>query len=78
MAKYKSNFIKPGSACLCGARRQAEPQNPNSNYTRMVRLPMNRVGAIHKVGKVLEKLQRQHGREPSLHEVADCLEMTDY
>ncbi len=45
---------------------------------RVVRLPLNRVGAIHKVGKVLEKLQRQHGREPSLHEVADCLEMTDY
>jgi len=44
---------------------------------RVVRLPLNRVGAIHKVGKVLEKLQRQHGREPSLHEVADCLEMTD-
>jgi len=42
---------------------------------RVVRLPLNRVGAIHKVGKVLEKLQRQHGREPSLHEVADCLEM---
>ena len=45
---------------------------------RVVRLPLNRVGAIHKVGKVLVKLQRQHGREPSLHEVADCLEMTDY
>ncbi len=49
-----------------------------AEQTRMVRLPMNRVGAIHKVGKVLEKLQRQHGREPSLHEVADRLEMTDY
>jgi len=45
---------------------------------RMVRLPMNRVSAIHKVGKLLEKMQRQLGREPSLHEVADCLEMTDY
>ena len=45
---------------------------------RVVRLPLNRVGAIHKVGKVLEKLERQHGREPSLHEVADCLEMADY
>jgi RNA polymerase primary sigma factor len=49
-----------------------------AEQTRMVRLPMNRVGAIHKVGKMLEKLQRQYGREPSLHEVADCLEMTDY
>ncbi len=29
-----------------------------AEQTRMVRLPMNRVGAIHKVGKVLEKLQR--------------------
>ena len=49
-----------------------------AEQTRMVRLPMNRIGAIHKAGKVVEKLQRQHGREPSLHEVADRLEMTDY
>ncbi len=48
-----------------------------AEQTRMVRLPMNRVGAIHKVGKVLEKLHGQHGREPSLNEVADSLEMTD-
>ncbi len=49
-----------------------------AEQTRIVRLPMNRVGAIHKVGKLLEKLQGQHGREPSLNEVADCLDMTDY
>jgi RNA polymerase primary sigma factor len=49
-----------------------------AEHPRMVRLPMNRVSAIHKVGKLLEKYQRQHAREPSLHEVADCLEMTDY
>ena len=48
-----------------------------AEQSRMVRLPMNRVGIINKIGRVLEKLQKQHGREPSLHEVADCLEMTD-
>lgn len=46
-----------------------------AEQTRMVRLPMNRVGAIHKVHNVIEKLQRQHGKEPSLHQVADCLDL---
>lgn len=48
-----------------------------AEQTRMVRLPLNRVSAIHKVGKMLEMLHRQNGREASLHEVADRLEMTD-
>ncbi len=46
-----------------------------AEQTRMVRLPMNRVGAIHKVHNVIEKLQRKHGKEPSLHQVADCLDI---
>ena len=49
-----------------------------AEQSRVVRLPMNRVGAIHKVGRVFEKLQKQYEREPSLREVADCLETTDY
>ncbi|MCG8607250.1 RNA polymerase sigma factor RpoD/SigA [bacterium] len=48
-----------------------------AEQTRVVRLPMNRVGSIHKVGKAFENLQKQNEREPTLHEVADCLEMTD-
>ena len=44
---------------------------------RAVRLPMSRVGAIQKVAKMREKLQKQYKRDPSLHEVADRLKMTD-
>lgn len=49
-----------------------------AEQSRVVRLPLNRVGAINKVGRVLEKLEKRYGREPSMHEVADNMEMTDY
>ncbi|MFQ5639736.1 MAG: RNA polymerase sigma factor RpoD/SigA [bacterium] len=49
-----------------------------AEQSRVVRLPLNRVGAINKVGRVLEKLEKVYGREPSMHEVADTMEMTDY
>ncbi len=48
-----------------------------SEHPRAVRLPMNRVDAIAKVGKVFERLHKQFEREPTLGEVADCLEMND-
>lgn len=49
-----------------------------AEQSRVVRLPLNRVGAINKVGRVLEQLEKRYGREPSMHEVADNMEMTDY
>lgn len=49
-----------------------------AEQSRVVRLPLNRVGAINKVGRVLEKLEKRYGREPSMAEVADTMEMTDY
>ncbi|HEX9653314.1 MAG TPA: RNA polymerase sigma factor RpoD/SigA [bacterium] len=49
-----------------------------AEQSRVVRLPLNRVGAINKVGRVLERLEKQYGREPSMTEVADSMEMTDY
>jgi RNA polymerase primary sigma factor len=49
-----------------------------AEQSRVVRLPLNRVGAINKVGRVLEKLEKRYGREPSMTEVADSMEMTDY
>ena len=44
--------------------------------TRTVRLPLNRVGAINKVGKVFEQLQKKYERDPSLSEIADFMEVT--
>ena len=49
-----------------------------AEQSRVVRLPLNRVGAINKVGRVLEKLEKRYGREPSMAEVADTMEMSDY
>jgi RNA polymerase primary sigma factor len=49
-----------------------------AEQSRVVRLPLNRVGAINKVGRVLERLEKEFGREPSMAEVADTMEMTDY
>ncbi|MFQ5709137.1 MAG: RNA polymerase sigma factor RpoD/SigA [bacterium] len=49
-----------------------------AEQSRVVRLPLNRVGAINKVGRALEKLEKSFGREPSMQEVADNMEMTAY
>ncbi|MFQ5824013.1 MAG: RNA polymerase sigma factor RpoD/SigA [bacterium] len=49
-----------------------------AEQSRVVRLPLNRVGAINKVGRALEKLEKVFGREPSMQEVADNMEMTAY
>lgn len=49
-----------------------------AEQSRVVRLPLNRVGAINKVGRALEQLEKDFGREPSMQEVADVMEMTAY
>ncbi|MFA4873090.1 MAG: RNA polymerase sigma factor RpoD/SigA [Patescibacteria group bacterium] len=46
--------------------------------SRVVRLPLNRIGAINKVGRALEALEKEHGREPSMEEIADRMEMTSF
>ena len=49
-----------------------------ADQSRIVRLPQNRVGAISKVGRALESLEREYGREPSMGELADKTEMTAF
>jgi RNA polymerase primary sigma factor len=49
-----------------------------AEQSRVVRLPLNRVGAINKVGRALEELEKEYGREPSMEEIADKMEMTAY
>lgn len=49
-----------------------------AEQSRVVRLPLNRVGAINKVGRALEELEKRFGREPSMEEIADKMEMTAY
>ena len=49
-----------------------------AEQSRVVRLPLNRVGAINKVGRALESLEKEYGREPSMEEIADKMEMTAF
>lgn len=49
-----------------------------AEQSRVVRLPLNRVGAINKVGRALEELEKRFGREPSMEEIAEKMEMTAY
>ena len=48
-----------------------------AEQTRMVRLPMNHVGTINKINKVVDKLHGQYSKKPSLREVSDSLSMTE-
>ena len=49
-----------------------------AEQSRVVRLPLNRVGALNKIGKAFSNLEQEFEREPSAHEIADELEMTPY
>ncbi len=49
-----------------------------AEQSRVVRLPLNRVGALNKIGKAYSALEQEYEREPSPSEIADQLEMTDY
>ncbi len=47
-----------------------------AEQSRIVRLPLNRVGTLHKIGRTSSTLEQEFGREPSTEEIAKELEMT--
>ena len=47
-----------------------------AEQSRIVRLPLNRVGTLHKIGKVSSSLEQEFGREPSPDEIAKELALT--
>jgi RNA polymerase primary sigma factor len=47
-----------------------------AEQSRIVRLPLNRVGALNKIGKKFSQLEQEFEREPTAHELADKLEMS--
>ncbi len=48
-----------------------------AEQSRIVRLPLNRVGTLHKIGKVSSSLEQAYGREPSADEIANELALTE-
>jgi len=49
-----------------------------AEQSRVVRLPLNRVGALNKIGKAFSNLEQTFEREPSATEIAEELEMTPF
>ncbi len=45
--------------------------------SRIVRLPLNRIGAISKIRKVYDKLEQEFEREPSANELSDVLNIDE-
>ena len=43
--------------------------------TRLIRLPMNRVGTLTKISKVFSQLEQKHDRAPTSEEIAEVLEI---
>jgi RNA polymerase primary sigma factor len=49
-----------------------------AEQSRVVRLPLNRVGALNKIGKAFSNLEQEFEREPSANEIAKELDMTAF
>jgi RNA polymerase primary sigma factor len=49
-----------------------------ADQSRVVRLPLNRVGALNKIGKAINQLEQQYERLPSADELAEELDMSIY
>jgi RNA polymerase primary sigma factor len=47
-----------------------------AEQSRIVRLPLNQVGALSKISNTYSKLEQEFEREPSPEEIADALEIT--
>ncbi len=46
-----------------------------AEQSRIVRLPLNKIGSINKINKSYAQLEQEHERAPSPEEIADNLEM---
>src|SRR4026209_2499024 len=47
-----------------------------AEQSRIVRLPLNKIGSINKINKAFSKLEQEFEREPSAEEIAVVLELT--
>ena len=47
-----------------------------AEHSRLVRLPLNKVGSLSKINKAFTELEQKYEREPSPEELAEILEMT--
>ncbi len=46
-----------------------------AEQSRIVRLPLNQVGSVNKINRVLNKFEQEHERRPSIDEIADNIDI---
>ena len=47
-----------------------------AEQSRIVRLPLNRVGSLNKISKTFSELEQKYEREPSLDELAEVMDVS--
>ena len=47
-----------------------------AEQSRIVRLPLNKIGSINKINKTFSKLEQEYEREPSTEEIATAMEVS--
>ena len=48
-----------------------------AEQSRIVRLPLNKIGAINKINKAYAKLEQDNEREPNIEEIAEMLDLPE-
>ena len=48
-----------------------------AEQSRIVRLPLNQVGSVNKINKVLNKFEQEHERRPSIEEISESLDLPE-
>jgi RNA polymerase primary sigma factor len=48
-----------------------------AEQSRIVRLPLNKIGSINKINKAYAKLEQEHEREPNATEIAEMLDIPE-
>ena len=48
-----------------------------AEQSRIVRLPLNQVGSVNKINKVLSKFEQEHERRPSIEEISETLDIPE-
>jgi len=46
-----------------------------AEHSRMIRMPLNRVGDVSKIYKVFSQLEQEYEREPTIYEMSDLLDL---
>ena len=49
-----------------------------AEQSRIVRLPLNKIGSINKINKAINKLEQQFQREPTIEELSEMMEAKPY